>query len=459
MKEIQHYYFVGIGGAGMSGIARVIRQLGYTVSGSDLHTSESTQRLAKLGITIYEGHGESNLQEGVDALVVSSAIPEDNQEVLKAKRIGLPIYHRADILGRLMLRQKGIAVAGAHGKTTTTSMISLILEKNGWDPTVIVGGELTDFGGNAKLGQGQYLVAEADESDGSFLKLHPYVSVVTNIEDDHMEHYGSKENIEKAFREFIALTHQDGTVVLCLDNPTIQKILPEISCSKIITYGIESAADYTVRNLNLNQDGVKCEVCYQEELLGELTLSVPGKHNLQNALAAVAVCHQVGISYSQIAEAMQHFNGVQRRFQKIGEINGIQIYDDYAHHPTELKATLAAAKTMKPNRIIAAFQPHRYTRTKFLSKEFGSAFQDADLLFVNEIYAAGEKPIPGIDAELIVREVKEQTNQPVEYIKERVDIVEKLAGICQSGDLIITLGAGNIWTVGQDLYRRLNNKA
>lgn len=457
MKEIQHYYFVGIGGAGMSGIARVLRQLGYTVSGSDLNASESTRRLASLGVTIYEGHRESNLEEGVEALVVSSAIPQDNPELVKARRIGLPIYHRADMLGQLMSRQKGIAIAGAHGKTTTTSMISLILERNGWDPTVIVGGELTDIGGNAKLGQGEYLVAEADESDGSFLKLYPYVSVVTNIEDDHMEHYGSKENINKAFRKFISQTHQDGGVVLCLDNTTIQKILPEINSPRVITYGIESDADYTIRSLNLSQAGIKCEVLYQGELLGELALPVPGKHNLQNALAAITVCHQAGIAYPQIADSLQYFHGVQRRFQKIGDVNGVQIFDDYAHHPTELKAALAAAKTLDPKRVLAAFQPHRYTRTNHLFKEFGSAFQDADLLFISEIYAAGEKPIPGVNAELIVKEVKEQTSQPVEYIKDRADIVQRLAEICQPGDLIITMGAGNIWTVGQDLNRKLQD--
>lgn len=459
MNERQHYYFVGIGGAGMSGIARVLRELGHTISGSDLHISESAQRLAHMGVTIYEGHREDNLQEGIDAIVVSSAIPQDNPELVKAKRLGIPILHRADMLGQLMLRQKGIAVAGAHGKTTTTSMISLILEKNGWDPTVVVGGELTDIGGNAKLGQGKYLVAEADESDGSFIKLHPYISVVTNIEDDHLDHYGSRENIERAFLKFISLTHQDGSIVLCLDNPTIQKLLPQFKGPKTITYGISSAGDYTVGNLIQQRIGSSCEVYYQGELLGELTLSVPGKHNLQNALAAIAVCHQAGIPFPQIAESLKLFKGVQRRFQKIGELNGVQIYDDYAHHPTELKATLAAARSMMPKRVIAVFQPHRYSRTHFLYREFGSAFQDADLLFINEIYSAGEQPIPGVDAGLIVAQVKEQTNQPLEYIKDKAEIVQRLAEISQPGDLVITMGAGNIWTVGQDLYRKLLDKA
>jgi len=455
MTEKLHYYFVGIGGAGMSGIARVFLELGYKVSGSDLNYSESTRRLEQLGATIYQGHRETNLQPDVDALVVSSAIPKDNPELVKAQSLGIPIYHRADMLGRLMLRQKGIAVAGAHGKTTTTSMISLVFEKNGLDPTVVIGGELTDIGGNAKLGRGQYLVAEADESDGSFLKLHPFISVVTNIEDDHLDHYGTRENIEAAFLEFLNLTNQEGMAVLCLDDPVVKKLLLKVT-KRIVTYGLQPGADYTAQNLELAGLGSSAEVLYRGEVLGKLVLSVPGRHNVQNALAAIAVAMEAGLKFKDIADALCDFKGAQRRFQKVGEVRGVQIYDDYAHHPTELKATIAAARTLRPGRVVAVFQPHRYSRTHFLYREFGSAFKDADLLLVNEIYPAGEQPIPGVDAGLIVEQVRTQTNQPTEYIKDKAALVERLAEIAQPGDLVITLGAGNIWTVGLDLYQKLS---
>ena len=458
MTEKQHFYFVGIGGAGMSGIARVLLELGYSVSGSDLHYSDATRRLEKLGAKIYEGHFETNLEHGIDTLVVSSAIPQDNPEVLKAKSLGIPILQRAEMLGSLMLRQKGIAVAGAHGKTTTTSMIALILEKCGWDPTVVVGGELTDIGGNAKLGKGEYLVAEADESDGSFLKLHPYISIVTDIEDDHLDHYGTRENIELAFVEFLSLTPAEGLAVLCLDDPVLRKLLPQIEGKQVVTYGIQSEAEYSIKNMKLDRSGSSTEVLHQGESLGELILTVPGKHNVQNALAAIAVAHHAGLDFKEIASALRDFRGAQRRFQKVGEVQGIQIFDDYAHHPTELKATIAAARTMQPKRVVAVFQPHRYSRTHFLYKEFGSAFQEADLLLINEVYAAGEKPIPGVDAGLIVEQVRTQTNQPTEYIRDKAKMVQRLEQIIQPGDLVITMGAGNIWMVGQELFKNLSSK-
>lgn len=440
----------------MSGIARVLLELGYTVSGSDLHYSETTRRLEKLGAKIYEGHYASNLQPSIDALVVSSAIPQDNPEVVKVRSLGIPVLQRAEMLGRLMLRQKGIAVAGAHGKTTTTSMISLIFEKSGWDPSVIVGGELTDIGGNAKLGKGEYLVAEADESDGSFLKLHPFISVVTNIEDDHLDHYGTRENIEAAFLEFLSLTPAEGLAVLCIDDPVLRKLLPQVKGKQIITYGLHPDAEYSLRDMRLEGLGSSVEVLHQGETLGRLILTVPGKHNVQNALAAIAVAHHTGLTFAQIATALRDFRGAQRRFQEVGQVRGIQIFDDYAHHPTELKATIAAARTMHPQRILAVFQPHRYSRTHFLYREFGSAFQEADLLFINEIYPAGEKPIAGVDAGLIVEQVRVQTNQPTEYIKDLAEMVRRLEEIVQPGDLVITMGAGNIWTVGQDLYKKLS---
>jgi len=456
MPEKQWVHFVGIGGAGMSGLAKCLLELGYRISGSDLLATETTKRLENCGAKIFTGHREENLDPRVDLVVVSSAIPKDNAELLKAAALGVPVIQRAEMLGRIMENQKGIAVAGAHGKTTTTSMISLMLEKNGYDPTVVVGGELNDIGGNAKLGQGEYLVAEADESDGSFLKLKQFITVVTNVEDDHLDYYGTREKIEEAFIEFVRNTHPAGFAVLCLDDPVLQRLVPGLKQEKrIITYGFNNDADFCAGEAELNGHATKAAVFWKGERLGEINLSVPGKHNLSNALAAVAVGINLGLGFEGIARSLQPFRGVQRRFQAIGEVGGIAIYDDYAHHPTELKTTLAAARTLKPRRIIAVFQPHRYTRTKLLAREFGSAFRQADVLIVNEVYSAGEKPIPGVSAKLIVDQIKQSTGQEAEYIPDKADIVKRLGEIVRPGDLVITMGAGNIWTAGVDLYRRL----
>ena len=452
-------HFIGIGGAGMSGIAKVILELGYKVSGSDLSSSEVTKRLENMGASIYRGHQEHNLDERVDTVVVSSAVPRDNPEVVKAHRLGIPVIQRAEMLGRLMDSQKGIAVAGAHGKTTTTSMISLIFEKNGYDPTVVVGGELNDIGGNAKLGTGKYLVAEADESDGSFLKLKPTITVVTNVEDDHLDYYGTRENIQKAFQEFITRTPKEGFAVLCLDDPVLSKMIPQLEGeTRIITYGFTPEAHFTAVNINLNGITTSATVLKQGKALGEICLNVPGKHNVLNALATVAVGINCGLSFKEIVNGLQAFHGVQRRFQHVGRINGIQVVDDYAHHPTEIKATLAAAKTTKPKRVVAVFQPHRFTRTQLLAHEFGTAFVDSDILILNEIYPAGEKPIPGVSAQLIAEQIKAQTQQNLEYIADKNNITKRLLEIIQPGDLVLTMGAGNIWTVGQDLVRVLQER-
>ncbi|MCR4441115.1 MAG: UDP-N-acetylmuramate--L-alanine ligase [Peptococcaceae bacterium] len=459
MPDKQWVHFIGIGGAGMSGIAKCLLELGYHVTGSDLLATETTKRLENWGARIFTGHRQENLDPLVDLVVVSSAIPKDNAELMKAVALEIPVIQRAEMLGRLMEIQKGIAVAGAHGKTTTTSMISLMLEKNGYDPTVVVGGELNDIGGNAKLGKGEYLVAEADESDGSFLKLKPFITVVTNVEDDHLDYYGTRENIEKAFRQFIKNTHPGGFSVLCFDDPVLQRLIPGLKREKrIVTYGFNNNADFYADDAVLNGHTTKTIIFQGRKRLGEIHLSIPGKHNLLNALAAVAVGINAGLSFEGIACSLQPFRGVQRRFQVIGEVDGIAIYDDYAHHPTELKTTLAAARTLKPGRIVAVFQPHRYTRTQLLAREFGSAFRQADVLIVNEVYSAGEKPIPGVSAKLIVDQIKESTGQEVEYIQDKSDIVKRLGEIVRPGDLVITMGAGNIWTAGVDLYRRLGEK-
>lgn len=460
MSEKQWIHFIGIGGSGMSGIAKVLAELGYRISGSDLQVSDVTRRLEALGATIYKGHEGDNLDAKVDFVVVSSAIPRTNAEVMKAQTLGIPVIQRAEMLGQLMKEQKGIAVAGAHGKTTTTSMISLVFEKNGLDPTVVVGGELNDIGGNAKLGSGEYLVAEADESDGSFLKLQPEITVVTNIEDDHLDYYGTRENIENAFIEFIKATPAQGFSVLCLEDPVIRRLFPDLrDGNKIFTYGFTKEADFYAEGLDLNGSQTKADVYFKHKRLGQLNLSIPGKHNILNALAAVVVGINCGLDFAGISASLQSFGGVQRRFQRIGEIRDIRIYDDYAHHPTEIKTTLTAARTMQPKRLVVVFQPHRYTRTKLLSQEFGSAFKEADHLIINEIYPAGEKPIPGVGASLIVDEISRQTGQKVDFIAEANDILPRLLETVRSGDLVMTLGAGNIWTVGCELYKALNDKS
>jgi len=394
-KKLDWVHFIGIGGAGMSGIAKVLLDLGYKISGSDLNVTETTKRLGKNGATVFTGHKASNVQKGIDVVVVSSAIPEDNDEVKKAQEFNIPVIQRAEMLAKLMENQKAICVAGAHGKTTTTSMIALVLEKNNLDPTVVVGGELNDIGGNAKLGRGEYLVAEADESDGSFLKLLPWATVVTNIEDDHLDHYGTLENIVEAFRQFINLGSPQGFSILCIDNTFVKKLADQIP-GKLITYGIQENAQYTAKDIVYEGLLTKAKIYFNDNLLGTLELNVPGKHNISNALAAISIGHQLGIDFQDIKEALKGFKGVQRRFQLIGKVNNVQVVDDYAHHPTEIKATLEAARNSHSGRLIAVFQPHSYTRTKFLAKEFAASFKAADKVILAEIYSAGEKPIPGV---------------------------------------------------------------
>ncbi|MDD4665136.1 MAG: UDP-N-acetylmuramate--L-alanine ligase [Clostridia bacterium] len=459
MYEQERIHFIGIGGAGMSGIAQILLNLGYHISGSDLQTSEITERLVSLGAVIYLGHHENNLDNRVHTVVISSAIPLNNPEVVKAQSSGIPVIQRAEMLSRLMKRQKGIAIAGAHGKTTTSSMISLLFEKNNYDPTVVLGGEVSDLGGNAKLGRGELIIAEADESDGSFLKLCPTITVVTNIDDDHLDHYGTPEKIREAFYKFVLKTPPDGFAVLCADDPGVAALIPEVEEEvKLITYGFSPTADYMARDLRLEGFHTKFIVENRGQVLGEIVLKIPGKHNVYNALAAIAVGMECGLPFAKIAKNLLDFRGVQRRFEKIGEVNGVCIYDDYAHHPSELKATLAAAKTVGAQRVVAVFQPHRFSRTQFLKQEFGRAFQDADVLVMTEIYAAGERPLPGVSARLLLEEIEKQTGQKTEYIPDKDLIALQLAEMVRPGDLVLTLGAGDIWSVGVALYKLLKEK-
>ncbi|BCV24691.1 UDP-N-acetylmuramate--L-alanine ligase [Gelria sp. Kuro-4] len=447
-------HFIGIGGAGMSAIAKVLLEAGNTITGSDLKRSEATARLARMGATIYIGHRAKNLKHP-DLVVVSSAIPATNVELAAAKEAGIPIVQRGEMLAELMDDRKGIAVAGAHGKTTTTSMISLVLERAGLDPTVLIGGELNDIGGNAKVGRGEYLVAEADESDGSFLKLRPHIAVVTNVEDDHLDYYGSVEKIAAAFATFVARVPGAGLAVLCADNPTAAHIAG-VCQRRTVTYGLDNPATYEARNISHRTLHSDFDVFERGAYLGSLSLSVPGRHNILNALATVAVAREVGVDFAVVREALAVFHGVHRRFELLGEVGGVYVVDDYGHHPTEIKATLSAAKLGRFSRIICVFQPHRYTRTKFLHKEFGAAFGQADELIITGIYSAGETPIAGVSSELIVDAVAAQDGPQPVYIPELKHIVPYLLERVRPGDLVLTVGAGNIWTVGEELVAALS---
>ena len=441
----------------MSAIAEVMLDKGYEISGSDLSDSEVVQKLRAKGATVYKGHDSTNV-EGKDAIVLSSAIHQDNPELVQAKKLGLKIFHRSDILAFLLNAVKGIAVAGAHGKTTTSSMISVVLEHAGIDPTILIGGFVDYLNGNAKLGKSDYLVAEADESDGSFLKFYPHIAVVTNIEDDHMDHYGSMENIIKAFVQFIQnLDKENGLAVLCFDNENIRNITKQID-RQYISYALEHEADYTATDIVTDGPQTIFTVVYKGEKLGAVTLNIPGRHNVLNALATIAVCHKLGLSIKTIAEGFTVFSGTKRRFQTKFRNEDVWIVDDYAHHPTEIQTTIKAAKQTEPKRLIVAFQPHRYTRTQLLRKEFGSCFKGADMLILTDIYAASEKPIPGISGKTIVEEVKMQTGVDAVYIEKLADIAPWLEKNKQKGDLIITMGAGNIYTVGETLADELKHE-
>ncbi|HIX83077.1 MAG TPA: UDP-N-acetylmuramate--L-alanine ligase [Candidatus Megamonas gallistercoris] len=457
LENIRKLHFVGIGGVGMSAIAEVMLDKGYEISGSDLSDSEVVQKLRAKGATVYKGHDSTNV-EGKDAIVLSSAIHQDNPELVQAKKLGLKIFHRSDILAFLLNAVKGIAVAGAHGKTTTSSMISVVLEHAGIDPTILIGGFVDYLNGNAKLGKSDYLVAEADESDGSFLKFYPHIAVVTNIEDDHMDHYGSMENIIKAFVQFIQnLDKENGLAVLCFDNENIRNITKQID-RQYISYALEHEADYTATDIVTDGPQTTFTVVYKGEKLGAVTLNIPGRHNVLNALATIAVCHKLGLSIKTIAEGFTVFSGTKRRFQTKFRNEDVWIVDDYAHHPTEIQTTIKAAKQTEPKRLIVAFQPHRYTRTQLLRKEFGSCFKGADMLILTDIYAASEKPIPGISGKTIVEEVKMQTGVDAVYIEKLADIAPWLEKNKQKGDLIITMGAGNIYTVGETLADELKHE-
>ncbi|MDY4696307.1 UDP-N-acetylmuramate--L-alanine ligase [Selenomonas montiformis] len=455
LKDIETIHFVGIGGAGMSPLARIMLELGYHVSGSDREDSGVIENLRRLGAKIMLGGQKAENVRGADAIVVSTAIPYDNPEVLAARDLGITKLHRSDINAALVNEYKGIAVAGAHGKTTTTSMLGVALTKAGVSPTVVVGGEVPDLGTNAVLGEGDYLVSEADESDGSFLKLRPHIAVVTNVEDDHMDHYGTMENIIRAFTQFIQnVDRENGYAVLCFDNENLRHIAQHID-RKYYSYAIDHEADYQARNILTTGKGISFDVVHGEEMLGHISLNIPGRHNVLDAMACLVTGLSIGVPFEKMAAGLAAFHGAKRRFQTKGRIGGVWIVDDYAHHPTEIAATLQAAKETKPARLICVFQPHRYSRTQLLHEEFGKAFRSADLLVLTDIYAAGEAPIEGVSGETILQEVRRQSGQSVVYLPEREKLASYLQKEIQEGDLVITMGAGDIYKTGEELVELL----
>jgi UDP-N-acetylmuramate--alanine ligase len=450
-RKIQKLHFVGIGGIGMSGIAELLLNLGYRVSGSDLKQSSVTDRLSALGGTIYLGHRASQV-EGTDVVVISSAVRTDNVEVVEAKRLQIPVIPRAEMLAELMRLKYGVAIAGSHGKTTTTSMIATVLVHGGFDPTAVIGGRLNAFGSNAKLGKGDFLVAEADESDGSFLKLSPTIAVVTNIDREHLDHYSSLEEIQAAFVAFVNKVPFYGAAVLCLDDPNVQAIIPQVE-RRIVTYGTSSQADLVASRIEFQDFGASCQVRYKGDPLGTLRLRIPGEHGILNSLAAVATGLELEIPFEKMAAALASFQNADRRFQIKGTKGGILVVDDYGHHPTEIIATLSAARHACDRRIVTVFQPHRYTRTQALEDDFARAFYQADVLIVLPIYAASEESIPGITSEKLVERLKKFGHRDVSYAHSFAGAQLLLEEKLQDGDLLITLGAGDVWKVGEEFLK------
>ncbi|MGB9773323.1 MAG: UDP-N-acetylmuramate--L-alanine ligase [Bacteroidota bacterium] len=458
-RSIKKIHFVGIGGIGMSGIAEILLDQGFTITGSDRQLSEVTDRLSQLGATIYEGHDPSNVASDVDVLVYSSAVPPDNPELLEAQRRKIPVIRRAEMLAEVMRLKYGIGIAGTHGKTTTTSMVSLILMEGGLDPTAIVGGKLSGLGGtNARLGHGEFIVVEADEYDRSFLSITPTIAVLTTLETDHLDCYRDLEDIKSAFIQFANKVPFYGFVVLCLDEPTLQDIMPFIK-KKIVTYGLNPQADLQAVDITHHENQSNFLLVVRGDTKGTIHLRVPGNHNVQNALAAIAVGLELGIPFEKIKRGIEQFTGVYRRWEVKAEINGITVVDDYAHHPTEIKATLAGAKSgWRKRRIVCAFQPHLYSRTRDFYEEFGRSFFNADVLLVTDVYPAREEPIQGISGELIVNAAKMFGHKDVRYVPDKKDVPDVLLSVVREGDIVITMGAGDIWRYGEEFIRKLQSQ-
>ncbi len=456
-RKIQHIHLVGIGGAGMSGIAEVLLTLGYKVSGSDLQESDTTRRLRELGGKIFIGHQESNVGEA-QVVVISSAVQPANPEVAAARAKVIPVIPRAEMLAELMRLKYGVAIAGAHGKTTTTTMVATVLAQAGLDPTIVIGGRVNALGSHARLGRSDLLVAEADESDGSFLKLAPTIVAVTNLDQEHLDHYGTMERLEQSFLEFINRVPFYGLAVLCADDDHLRKLLPRV-VRRYQTYGLRDnggvTPDFRATDITMKQWETDFRASFRGKNLGPFRLPAPGVHNVSNALAAIAVGMELDVPVDLIRKGLATFAGVERRFHLRGEKNGIMVVDDYGHHPTEIRATLAAAKQGWNRRLVVLFQPHRYTRTHDLIGDFAHAFDQADVLFMTEIYAAGETPIPGVSGRQLAESVRAAGHPSVTWAERRDGLAEQVRPTLQPGDLVLTLGAGDIWKTGVELLERL----
>ncbi len=456
MNKTQHIHFIGIGGYGMSAIAKVLLEMGYKVTGSDVAMSALAQKLQQQGAEVHIGHSPE-MVHGADLLVYSSAVAQDDVELVEARKLNIPVLHRSEMLARLLNERKGVAVAGAHGKTTTSSMIALVLEECATDPTYIIGGEIVNLGTNAKAGKSDYVVAEADESDGTFLQYHPAIAVVTNIEADHLENYdGDFANIKAAYVQFLSQLQPGGKAIVNTDDENIRELLPNIE-GDTITFGIDENADYTATDIEPGDRRISFVMHHGGEQLGTVHLSVPGIHNVYNAMATIIACLQTGLSFTEAAAAIVRFQGAKRRFQVLGEARDILIVDDYAHHPTEIEVTLQAARATG-KRIIAIFQPQRYSRTYFLLDEFSRAFSEADEVIITDIYApAGEKQIEGVHSSVLVDLIRKHSNENAVYVADKQTVINDLSTRMTSGDLIITMGAGDIWKVAKSLADQLQS--
>jgi len=457
-KKFEIIHFVGIGGAGMCGIAEVLKNLGYEVRGSDLKETETTERLRTLGIDVFIGHNPKNVS-GSHLVVISSAIPEDNPEVIAARENSIPVIPRAEMLAEIARLKQSILIAGAHGKTTVTSLIASVLARAGLDPTVVIGGKLKGIGSNARLGYGEFLVAETDESDGSFLKLSPTIAVITNIDREHMDFFKDIEGLKAAFLAFINKVPFYGLSVLCLDNEYIRELLPKVN-RRYVTYGLNDGADLRARDIRLEglkvrfEAVLKCRIKERDISLGIFEVPLPGLHNVCNSLAAIAIAHELQLDMGDVRTAIMDFSGVQRRFEFKGERDGIRVFDDYGHHPAEIIATLKAAKDVirqedDAGRLVVLFQPHRYTRTRDLMEDFYRAFEDADKIILMDIYPAGEKPINGISSDLLLKGIR-SWGKDIEYIKDNIEIIDYLLRDLKPQDILLTLGAGDVWRIGEE---------
>jgi UDP-N-acetylmuramate--alanine ligase len=440
--RVRHVHFIGVGGIGMSGLAEILRTLEFDVSGSDLREGENTRNLQRLGVRIDVGHRAENVH-GADVVVYTSAVNPENPELVEARLRGIPAIPRAEMLAELMRVKYGIAIAGSHGKTTTTSLVATILRAAGFDPTVVVGGRMASLSSNARLGAGDLLVAEADESDGSFLRLTPTIAVVTNIDPEHLDFYKTHEAVKEAFVTFLEKVPFYGLSVLCLDHPHVQDLLPRVQ-RRHVTYGVSPQANYSARNITFRGLSTSFVAYRRGEPLGEFTVRMPGQHNVLNTLAAIAVADELEVPLDAMKEALSTFHGVARRFSIVGEVEGVTLVDDYGHHPAEIEATLSAARNAYDKRVLVAFQPHRYTRTESLWDDFTRSFNKADVVLVCDIYAAGEKPIPGISSERLAKAIAEHGHGAVRYVRDRAELAAELARQARPGDVVIALGAGDV---------------